>query len=572
MPRPSHNGSRAIRLPRLTRRSVLALPAAFALATAIPLRHVTTAAAQAVEQDWPIEGGRFYTQTGDGATMGYAVVDDSAASFWAAFQQFDGVGALGYPISNRFQWVGTPAQAFQRGILRWYPDPAGGGSAGLVNAAEEFTVRRLDQWLKDRTMAPPAGWPAEFGRTPEQIRESRTAAIQRYPALYDAYTAPKDPTAIFGAAVAPPAENETAVVLRTQKAILQLWKIDVPWAAAGQVTLANVGELWREAGFIAADALAMIPSPPRIQVTQGGTVVKRPVALPPNWKPWWVANFADVALQIEPDGAALSVGQPEPGTPFEVLEPQLGEYLHVRDLRSDFDGWVFAGSMGPIDKPEQLPAPSRWRGYVRTDALHVRTGPTTRADSIGEIKQGTPVIVRRWVEGQEVFPDDLAWGELDDNTYVYGALLKRAELPPPDPPADAPADGKWLDANLSLQSLVAYEERNPVISAVYSSGRPGWLTPAGRFSIRYRVASERMDGSTVLSQDANTVRRANYVVENVKWTQYFTTAGDAIHGNYWRNPELFGIPSSHGCLGMPDVDAKKFWDWATVGTPVYVHY
>ncbi len=563
--------SNASRLPRLTRRAALALPFGLALAMSLPLGRVTVSA-QNAEADWPIEGGRFYTQAAGDATKGYSVVDDSTASFWTAFQEFGGVAMLGYPISERFQWVGAPAQAFQRAILRWYPGTNGAaGSAGLVNAAEEFTVRRLDQWLRDQTGAPAPGWPAEFGRTPEQIRESRLAALQRFPALFDVYMAPKDPGAIYGAVVAPPLEAADAVILRTQKSVLHLWHVDTPFATAGQVTLANMGELWRNASIIPSDALVAIPSPPRLQVTQSGTVVRRPVVLPPGWQPWWVANHTDTSLLTEPDGASLSLGRPEPGTQFEVIEPQIGEYLHVRDLRSDYDGWVHALAMGPVDRPESLPPPARWRGFVRSDSVFVRREPTTRSPSVGELKQGSPLIVRRWVEGQEVFPDDPTWAELDDNEYVYAPLLKRAELPVPAPPADAPETGRWLDANLSLQVLVAYEGRNPVFHAVYSSGRPGWDTPAGRFSIRYRVASERMDGSTVLARDANTVRRANYVVENVKWTQYFTTAGDAIHGNYWRNPELFGIPSSHGCLGMPDANAKQFWDWASVGTLVYVH-
>jgi hypothetical protein len=33
-------------------------------------------------------------------------------------------------------------------------------------------------------------------------------------------------------------------------------------------------------------------------------------------------------------------------------------------------------------------------------------------------------------------------------------------------------------------------------------------------------------------------------------TQYFTNDGQAIHENFWRDPALFGIPSSHGCLGI----------------------
>jgi hypothetical protein len=44
------------------------------------------------------------------------------------------------------------------------------------------------------------------------------------------------------------ADTPDALMLRTQRVVLQLWKHDVPWAKAGEVTLANAGELVRDAG------------------------------------------------------------------------------------------------------------------------------------------------------------------------------------------------------------------------------------------------------------------------------------------------------------------------------------
>jgi lipoprotein-anchoring transpeptidase ErfK/SrfK len=115
---------------------------------------------------------------------------------------------------------------------------------------------------------------------------------------------------------------------------------------------------------------------------------------------------------------------------------------------------------------------------------------------------------------------------------------------------------------------VAYDGRTPVFRARYSSGRPSWETSSGRFPVIRRVEKETMDSATLLGMDAD---RANYRVEDIKWTQYFTDDGQAIHHNYWRDPALFGIPSSHGCLGMLESDAKWFWDWTTIGTPLVNH-
>jgi lipoprotein-anchoring transpeptidase ErfK/SrfK len=79
-----------------------------------------------------------------------------------------------------------------------------------------------------------------------------------------------------------------------------------------------------------------------------------------------------------------------------------------------------------------------------------------------------------------------------------------------------------------------------------------------------------MDGATLVGQGPDG-KGASYKVENVRWAQYFTADGSAIHENYWRNPASFGMPGSHGCIGMTSPDAAWFWDFATLGTPLLIH-
>ena len=43
-------------------------------------------------------------------------------------------------------------------------------------------------------------------------------------------------------------------VIRAQRAVFQHWKVDVPWARAGDVTIANGGDVAKEAGLIPKDA------------------------------------------------------------------------------------------------------------------------------------------------------------------------------------------------------------------------------------------------------------------------------------------------------------------------------
>ena len=77
-----------------------------------------------------------------------------------------------------------------------------------------------------------------------------------------------------------------------------------------------------------------------------------------------------------------------------------------------------------------------------------------------------------------------------------------------------------------------------------------------------------MESNTLIGLDA---QRADYKVENVRWTQYFSADGKALHENYWKPRDEFGIPSSHGCAGLVAEDALFLWQWADVGTRIYAH-
>lgn len=46
--------------------------------------------------------------------------------------------------------------------------------------------------------------------------------------------------------------------IRLQRAVLQEWKEDVPWASAGEVTIANGGDIAKELGGLPSAALAPV--------------------------------------------------------------------------------------------------------------------------------------------------------------------------------------------------------------------------------------------------------------------------------------------------------------------------
>jgi hypothetical protein len=231
---------------------------------------------------------------------------------------------------------------------------------------------------------------------------------------------------------------------------------------------------------------------------------------------------------------------------------------------------VGAGAPVLIPPVPPFPAPRLWLGVAGQDA-NLRGTPDRSGPPLGELKAGQPVQVKRWVAGEEVQTENPTWAELANGRFVYSAALRRAPvLAPPALPESAPTEGRWIDVNLFEQIATAYEGRTPIKIVLISTGRPGWDTPQGTFRILRRVENETMDGSTLAGQGPGG-RGASYRVENVRFTQYFTADGAAIHENYWRNAATFGMPGSHGCIGMLPADAAWFWQFATVGTPLVVH-
>lgn len=123
--------------------------------------------------------------------------------------------------------------------------------------------------------------------------------------------------------------------------------------------------------------------------------------------------------------------------------------------------------------------------------------------------------------------------------------------------SDAPADGKkWIEIDISDQHLTAWQGDVPVFETTVSTGKPGYRTLPGDFHVYRKYEQTRMRG-------------VDYDTPDVPWTMYYS-GGFAIHGAYWHNN--FGAPMSHGCVNMTPGEAQILYNWAPMGTEVYVHY
>jgi LysM repeat protein len=116
-----------------------------------------------------------------------------------------------------------------------------------------------------------------------------------------------------------------------------------------------------------------------------------------------------------------------------------------------------------------------------------------------------------------------------------------------------PTTEKWIDVDLSTQTVTAYEGAVPVNHFIISSGLPGTPTVTGEFRIWAKTSIQDMYGGNRASGDY-------YYLEDVQWVQYFFE-DYAFHAAYWHNN--FGQPMSRGCINMRTEDAKWLFDWAS---------
>jgi hypothetical protein len=213
--------------------------------------------------------------------------------------------------------------------------------------------------------------------------------------------------------------------------------------------------------------------------------------------------------------------------------------------------------IGQFHGVESTEAPVRSFGWVKdTLGVHVSNLPGKDADLKA---QKYP-----WRTLVEVFDSSLiageTWYEIGLGQWVRQASLHLITLQT-GLPDKVPPDSRWIYVDLSQQTVSAYEGTRLVFATLASTGENPYYTRPGLFQVTKKLDLQDMSGS--FTSD----RSDYYFVGDVPWVMYFDRAR-ALHGAYWHNN--FGTPRSHGCVNLSDADAHWLYNWADLGTWVYV--
>ena len=111
--------------------------------------------------------------------------------------------------------------------------------------------------------------------------------------------------------------------------------------------------------------------------------------------------------------------------------------------------------------------------------------------------------------------------------------------------------------DLSDQQVTAYEGGLLVFRAGASTGKDGFETPPGNYSVYGKLLYDDMTGN---------LQGEEYDVRKVPYVMYFHL-GYAIHGTYWHDRFGTGARVSHGCVNLSMDHAEWLWNWAQ---PVWI--
>ncbi|MCY3831846.1 MAG: L,D-transpeptidase [Chloroflexi bacterium] len=134
----------------------------------------------------------------------------------------------------------------------------------------------------------------------------------------------------------------------------------------------------------------------------------------------------------------------------------------------------------------------------------------------------------------------------------------RQELVAKFAPAEAPAGvaGRWVAVDLFEQTLIAYEDDQPVFATVISSGMEETQTDEGVYTVWARLRSDGMSGFAGQEEA--------YALQSVPWVMYFNR-GESLHGAYWH--DSFGYRRSRGCVNLSVSDARWLYEWMLEAEP-----
>ncbi len=317
-----------------------------------------------------------------------------------------------------------------------------------------------------------------------------------------------------------------------------------------------------------APAPAPTPAPDKTETAlpiaaqdAGAPLVAAPTQDPEPDKPWWQQeNIKDRLHEMKLD--TLSADSDD------ILAKRMvsGFYVAVdKTFRWNGRSWykTTKGLVTPSDRMWQASG-STFKGVELDGATYKlplgwvyggnkSAGTFTIDEAAGTIKNAKSIdrFVAIPLTGKSIQFQGKDYVELTDGTFMKKSQLRITE--PGPPPQGLGENERYVDVDLSTQTLVAFEGSRPVYATLISSGKysknkdKDHSTPTGEWRIREKHITTTMDGDGTAAGDLP------YSIEDVPFVQYYFRSF-ALHAAFWHSN--FGVQMSHGCVNLAPLDAK----------------
>ena len=120
--------------------------------------------------------------------------------------------------------------------------------------------------------------------------------------------------------------------------------------------------------------------------------------------------------------------------------------------------------------------------------------------------------------------------------------------------------GKYIDISLSSQLLTIFEGTNQLGQYQVSTGKPSMPTPTGLRSVVDKNPRAWSSPYGLWMPWWNGIGGGMGIHELPEWP-----------GGYKEGENHLGTPVSHGCIRLGVGPAQTVYNWADIGTPVYIH-
>lgn len=146
---------------------------------------------------------------------------------------------------------------------------------------------------------------------------------------------------------------------------------------------------------------------------------------------------------------------------------------------------------------------------------------------------------------------DTDYFQMEDGDWIRDYHIRMTT--PGKRPKEIGENERWIDVDISEQTLVVFEGDRPIYATLISSGKESTVkekdhsTPRGMWRVREKHIASTMDGDGTAAGDLP------YSIEDVPYIMYFHKSY-ATHGAFWHRN--YGVQMSHGCVNLAPLDAK----------------